>query len=136
MRFGLKKPSEYWKSFNEAAIKGSRKFGLGAPIRQKRPRFNEAAIKGSRKFDGGDVHNSALFRASMRPRSKDRGSFVPSVPSVPSVPASMRPRSKDRGSCSADNSRCRKALASMRPRSKDRGSEEKTLKWGLGYKLQ
>ena len=60
-------------SFNEAAIKGSRKCALARLPETVCQRFNEAAIKGSRKL-GKRGNPTTALRASMRPRSKDRGS--------------------------------------------------------------
>ncbi len=109
--------------------------------------FNEAAINRSRKGLARIRRRFASRRASMRPRSTDRGKELPDAPSASRAGrASMRPRSTDRGKVhrtrvskwkpgfnEAAINRSRKAgllllglypsEASMRPRSTDRGKQ-------------
>ena len=91
--------------------------------------FNGAAIDRSRKCLSEDI-GVLLRRASMEPRSIDRGSSSFHSRSIDQLRASMEPRSIDRGSERSGPQRDRPHPASMEPRSIDRGSRVLRL-WRL-----
>ena len=62
------------------------------------------------------------LRASMRPRSNDRGNHLQRPLHQGDCQASMRPRSNDRGNASYVDLAASGGIASMRPRSNDRGN--------------
>src|SRR5947209_1026753 len=83
-------------SFNDAAIRGSRKFGYRGKSPSLQISFNDAAIRGSRKcehlgqacpvllgFNDAAIRRSLKFRATAKTLNED--------------PASIMPRSGDRG---------------------------------------
>ena len=94
-RSPLDRGSEY--RFNEAAIFRSRKPVAESASGTADSCFNEAAVFRSRKLVKVDGIGDAVLRASMRPRSFDRGNNVLQVGRQVRVLASMRPRSFDRG---------------------------------------
>ena len=95
-------------------------------------RFNEAALFRTRKGflpcgDYSDVHGfneAALFRT--------RKAQIPSGQSMCSIKASMRPRSFERGKEDIPSALMTCFSASMRPRSFERG---KTVDWNLADKI-
>src|SRR5579883_351553 len=77
----MERQPETWSRdscFNEAAIRGSRKFTRGSASPPWLPGFNEAAIRGSRKL-GKSWRCRWRRAASMRPRSEDRGNMMTRV---------------------------------------------------------
>ena len=68
--------------------------------------------------------DSANTRASMRPRSNDRGNADATAKTITDRVASMRPRSNDRGNPGHYRGFAPAGVvASMRPRSNDRGNK-------------
>ena len=63
----------------------------------RRPSFNEAPINRPGKCQTNPYRSSTAYRASMRPRSIDRGNAGQRGHVQAAVNASMRPRSIDRG---------------------------------------
>jgi len=83
--------------FNEAAVFQPRKLDMVVKRLWKKFRFNEAAVFQPRKH-AVRAKESVGIRASMRPRSFNRGNELEFLSKYPHIlAASMRPRSFNRG---------------------------------------
>ncbi len=113
--------TRYGRGFNGAAVFGPRRDRGGGSRKRPRPRFNGAAVFGPRR---GPPPRGVLgpgSRASMGPRSLDRGEGGSGRRMGPIFSASMGPRSLDRGEVPLNLIHDARPIASMGPRSLDRG---------------